>query len=238
MPTVSQSYGEEHHKQAFEIYYRTRNHKFIQRDLKIQYLTVFEWKSKEFRCRAGCQWHGWDEIIEEMAKANEARFALVKEGIVDPILHEHAIRNAIATSNEKPKRLNNILELVRTDEERIQHWEVIYGKAFFTATGIATDYDSARSMSPDSDSMKMLYSRGLNSTSLRDAVAIMAEAQAQVEKIKGRFMLVSPLTVNGVVAEPEKKLTLEQLRDYKKLAENTDPKELEKIRIESSGVKA
>lgn len=226
------TYGAEDHKKAFEVYRRERNFNEVKRVCKINYITAHQWALETFRCPIGCQWHGWEKLIQAALDVNNLRMGLLKDGVVDPVVISDTIATHLGVPyvNEKkpvPLRIRNIVDIIVSDEEKIQHWEMIYCKAFFAATNIAVDYTSAQELSKSQSSLQMIYKQGLTPTSLSDAVRIMGEAQNQIDKLRIKFSVTSS---GEQLKDVKKTLSLEELRNYKQIAESMKPEEIEKLR--------
>lgn len=225
------TYTADQHQQAFEVWYRTRNWSTVAKELGATWTTTKRWSEADYPCQWGCPWHNYDQLIQERDRAHQARVDLLEKGNVDPVAHDVAIRDAIA----KPHNPNEVFEaaplvICRSDLERMGHWEFLWSKVYFHATGIVTNWSEfqGRSVMPEFERLELqekvrgALGGGLAATSLESAVRMLKMIQDQIDGLQGARRRTA-----GDEAGPAKsEMTIQTLRALKKTIKNTPPKKL------------
>lgn len=231
-------YDQEHHKLAFEIYRRTKNMKEVSRTVGCSYLIAHSWKAAH-KCRFGCPYHDWDNLILQEQQTLEARQACIERGEMDPIEHEKAMTDALA--NKSVQTSIAIREMVRSDRERAVQWEYLWGLIYFQATGIPLDFDTLRlknSGEDASDAMKLaleeMYSKSLKVTSLDGAIRALQTVQAQIDQLNGRDTTESSKAREVEVEEAEKVVGIKELRKLKSLLDTATPEQIQEALREAN----
>lgn len=200
-------YTSEEHKEAFEIYYETRTWAAVCRKLNITVPTVMSWSKKDFQCRFGCPYHGWMELIEERRNGIDRTIAASQtlKRDLTPVEIER-----IASSDTKTRRTDRkelISRIVRSDFERITHWEILYSKVLYDLTGLVADVpgiDMAQVLNR-MDTRELMRS-GLHFTNGDVAVKALAYIQEQIMNLRGN---ISP--ANDIEEDQEQIFTLDEL---------------------------
>ena len=213
---MSTRYTAEDHRKAFETWYETRNMAEVASSLGANYLTPRRWRDADFNCSWSCPYHDWDKLMDERDAALHARAQLVNGGNVDPIAHEKAMREAI--NNPDAPRSVVVNNCVRSDLERLAHWEYLYSKVYFDMTGIALDYGSIKE-----EEARAQYRAGLHVTNAESGVRMMKVIQQQIDGLQGAERVRPEISAKQEKAE---QLTLQQLRQMRHLAQSTPPEKL------------
>lgn len=207
----------EHHEKAFNVWCETHNWTKVQKEIGCAYDTPRRWAEPDFRCDEGCPWHGWDRLEREKKASLHAQAALIEQGNFDPAEHDKAIRRVMMGGGLKQEasRIEALQRTVRSDLERLAHWELIYSKMFFIITGQAIDWTNFNDPSTamvgfDAEVIKKrqdVLRSGLSPTSCDQAVKLMRIAEERIFEIMGR-----PKTQAVDEEEKIKTLSLDDLR--------------------------
>lgn len=207
--------GPDLHRKAFEVFYETRNKSAAGRAAGVTYVTIMNWAYEGYNCRFGCPWHGWDKLIEEKEAALTAQMKMLDQGIYDPVRIEKGMQDA--ARNPNAERMFAINKVVRSDMERIGHYEYLYAKVFFHLTGISVAPDNADGFTSeqlDEHCNKYLdkYKQGLILTNFEAGMRVL---NSIVDKIKE---LRNDLGVKDKEDELEGggTVTIEELRTLRK----------------------
>lgn len=243
------NYSMDHHRQAWEIYFSMRTYQAVSDEMGVDYSTITRWAAEDYKCRhPGCQWHGWERLLSEQEAAVAARLQLYEDGNLNPVAHDDAIRRAISPESEPQvgltveenrqrmveiERRKRVLEtLVRSDFERLAHWEYVWSKVFYQVSGQVLDHKAlvnADGLPLSDEQVKELFGKGLKLTSLESAVRAMSVIQDQVDKLKEKIGLHKKMTNDDIGTEGEMSesttpdLTIEDMRLFRDMLENTPP---------------
>lgn len=254
MPNVK--YDAAMHQKAFEIWVETKTYASVQSELQLDFGTVKAW-SGVWACPFACPYHNWEQLDAERAKALSSQLTLYSEGIIDPIAHDKAIRDAmdIAGSmdpnvsldeNAAPgdtfleKRTNIVKNLVRSDIERITHWELLYSKAFFQLTGVRIDYRTlmrnGEPLSPEQFSAEFLE-KGMKLRSFESGIKALATIQEKIEELKRNLGVYGQKTPQEQIEDltnsdnTKRAMNIEDIRKMQALIANTSPEQLEALKL-------
>jgi hypothetical protein len=240
-------YTKDDHERAFQLYFEHRTYQKVADEMGIDYGTVLRWAKEDFDCtHPGCNYHGWDKLIEEKDRAIEARLKLYDEIDLDPVHHDQAVRGVVTqpdltgdlTEQEKRRRIaeadrrHKVIEsLVRSDLERLAQWEWLWSKIMFHATGMVLDYNAIVGVdgSPMSEEeVRKLLGRGLKTTTMEGAVRALKEVQSQIEILKEKIGLQKKVGNEDIgtgqtTDDSRPEMTIEDMRNFKELLENTPP---------------
>lgn len=205
-------YTQEHHQVAFDAWYEYRSWTRVAAAIgpKCTYTTPKRWATAEYSCPFNCPWHNWDALVRERDRAMNERVKLLQNGNFDILDHEKAMKTAIADMRDTGDEIQNadpVLLSLRTDMERLSHWEYLYGKVFYDATGIPITYGKIVE-----EVAVIKYQGGLRSTSLEGAIKMLAVIQDRIDGLKG-----SSKREEEVVEKEAKKLSIEDLRKMRSL---------------------
>ena len=228
------TYTQTDHKRAFEEFVQNRNYSSCAKLIGCNWETVRKWSDPEFNCLFACPWHGWNKLLEERERAHHARMELLNQGNHDPVDHDRAIRGELARTDHE-RRTGEYLtqvahvEIVRSDIERLQHWEYLWSKVYYDATGMVADWRQFRGINGADqleieNKLREHLRVGLHATSLEQCVRMLATIQEHIDKLQGatrRSPSVS--TSDGKIA------SLEELREMRKMLRNTPKKKLETV---------
>jgi hypothetical protein len=223
------------HQKAFEIWYETKNLTRTAEVIGCEYTTIRDWQLDTYKCRYNCPWHGWDRLDKERRAALDARFKLLEDGNLDPLAHQQAMTEAVEKAPDLDSNLRRQLAvdtIVRSDLERISHFELLYGKIFHQATGVAIDHGGIQGLPSGADryqAMQTLYNfASVKTTSMESAVKSLIALSEHIKKlqedlgVKKRTGFVPPTTVEQVPEDkPAPELTIEELRKFRELLEHT-----------------
>lgn len=220
------------HQKAFEVWYKTRNWSTVAKTLDANWSTTKRWSEETFPCSWGCSWHGYDQLIADRDKAHQARMELLDQGNYDPVDHELAMRDAIAKKDPQ----NNVIvsetsmKIVRSDLERLQHWELLWSKVYFHATGVVTtwrEYAGFDTM-PEyerlelKEKVRQALTQGLAATSLEQCIRMLKTIQDQIDGLQGARRRTA--STSGDPAKKE--MTIQELRQLRRHLQNTPPSKL------------
>lgn len=222
-------YGEDHHKTAFETYYRTRNWKDVERAIGCNYQTAFRWSTEDFKCPDSCPWHNWSELIAERDQALHVREELIESGNLCPVDHDAAMRHSVENPKAGKIKRGDILNLIHSDFERIVHLELLYNKVFYECTGLTLDSSAVSKIDPNAN-WEQVFEKGRGIRDLESGVRTLVSLVDQLDQVKQRAGLVRP---DGSSAnndqEEERPLTLEDLRKVRKQIAESSPEQLEML---------
>lgn len=217
---MSQDYGPNDHRKAFELYRECRNLRHVSESLGINYSTIHRWQSAGFACT--CPWHNWKVRLEEVDAGENAKLSLNPLQALDPIQVDQAVRGEEVSKRESL--------LTRSDIERLSQLEFLWSKFYYEITGIVLDVstliEASDSQTPLTDKMQEGYlRRGLTSKNAESATRTLLAIGKEIEEIKERLGLSSAAR-SGDVSKEEgnsapQEMSLEDLRSAKKLLENT-----------------
>lgn len=219
------------HQKAFEIWYRTRNWTSVAKALDAVWSTTKRWATSDYPCSWGCPWHDYDKLIVDRDKALQARKNLIDEGNFDPVSHDLAMREAISRKTDKTQLACNPapMIIVRNDIERIQHWEYLWSKIYFHATGLVTTWREFQGFGALQEferldlenELRQTLTGGLAATSLDQCIRMLKTIQDQIDGLQGANR--KAITNN----EPgRKEMTISELRQLRKKIKATSPSKL------------
>ena len=210
-------YTAEHHRLAFETWYDTHNYSAAAKAVNANYLTPRRWSADDFSCDFNCPYHNWQQLMEERDSALQSRNELINAGNLDPVAHDIAMRKAVSEPGPKGKN-PLVINLVRSDLERLQHWELLYARVYFDLTGIALTHGQLTE-----EESRKTYRMGLSVTNAGEGIRMLKTIQDQIDALQGSDRRSTARTQTPA----REQLTLQQLRRMKKLAENTPPQKLQ-----------
>ncbi len=205
------------HQKAFEIWYKTRNWTSVAQALTANWSTTKRWATHDYPCSWGCPWHNYDELIADRDKALQARKNLIDDGNFDPVSHDLAMRTAISRKTDKTQFASNPapMLIVRNDVERIQHWEYLWSKVYFHATGLVTTwcefqgFGDMPSFERDEleGKLRTTLTGGLVATSLEQCIRMLKVIQDQIDGLQGANRKAITSSTPG-----KKEMTIGELR--------------------------
>lgn len=187
---MSRQWDRTDHEKAFRIWCETHNWSRVHTDIGCNYETPRRWAEDDFQCKDGCPWHGWDRLEREKQASLQAQVELIEQGNFNPTEHDRAIRRVLMGGPSGPNRAELIKRTIRSDLERAAHWEMIWAKAFYTATGQVVEwsqFNGGESIPPEVfETMQQTLRQGMSPTSFHQCVQAMKMAQEQIDLIRGR----------------------------------------------------
>ena len=228
------TYTAEQHQKAFEVWYRTRNWSTVSKELGTTWTTAKRWGESDYPCQWSCPWHDYDKLMDERDAAHQARVELLEQGNMDPVAHDMAIRDAIAKPRAKadPTKVYNSapLKICRSDLERMGHWEFLWSKVYFHATGIVTSWSEFQGQDtmPEFERLELqekirdALGGGLAATSLESAVRMLKMIQDQLDNLQG----ARRRTADDKPGSPKNTMTIEALRKLKRTIKTTSQPKL------------
>ncbi len=219
---MSKRWTKEDHEKAFKVWCETHNMSAVSREVGCSYDTGRRWKDQDCRCPEGCAWHGWDRLEEEKNAAHQAQELLIQKGNFDPIAHDQAIRKILTGGQAPESRAQMIKRTIRSDLERASHWEFLYAKAFYKATGQVVEWSTFQGGSLTEeviDKMQGVMTVGLSPTSFEQCVKVMKICSEEINLIRGRPKAAEDQE------EEDKPMSAEELRAHRALlvAKNSRP---------------
>lgn len=239
---ASRTYGREHHERAFQIWYDAGTYAAVRNELSLDFHTIKSWAGP-FACADACPWHNWEKLKQEKAAAIRAQMELYTKGIHNPLAHDVAVRAAVGAVPDRgydqtptPPTLEDrqraVATVVRSDLERLSHWEYLYAKVFFEVTGLAVDAKLlVRDGVPLSEEqIREKLGQGLSCKTLDAGIRALATVQQQIEGLKmnlGAYNKAHQPNGEVAVPQPKQSMTIDDLRKFKSLVENTPPEQRE-----------
>lgn len=220
------AYSSEDHRLAFETFYQHRTFSSVIETLQIAHTTAQNWSLPSYKCPTGCPWHGYARLIAEREAMNAARSSLLEKGIVDPVAHEEAAKNAI--TNVPDARRQAAEAFLKSDLEILQHWELVYNRVFYDLTKIKLDFQLMKDTEGNWIPIEKFLEPGLHLETASEAIRVMAIIRDRIDSIKLRMGINKPAEeakVEGVPAA-SKQISLQDLREMKEKLRNTDPEVL------------
>jgi len=228
---LMKTYSPEEHKQAFDVWTTTRNLTEAARVIECDWGTVKRWMQMDYLCAFNCPWHGWIELLYEKENALNTKLYLVNAGIGDPVAHDKAIRDAVLNPDTNAPRVEAVDSIVRSDLERVAHWEFIYSKVMYDMTGLVTDWkhfkgSSAEGKTADEieEEVRNVLRGGLHCTSMKDGVRMLKTIRSEIEAIVGNARAAT-----GPISQEDERTSREDLRKLKRLAETLPAEELRSL---------
>jgi hypothetical protein len=220
-------FDQSHHKQAFEIWYDTRNWSTVAKKIGMDWSTSKRWAAADYNCKDNCPWHNWDMLMQERDRALAARDILLLDGVTDPLEHERVMKDAIA-ANTTLQVQKATMDIVRSDTERLQLWEYLFSKIYFDATGIPVDWRVFRSLEPGAnleENVKLVEAlrRGMHCTSFEQCIRTLKVCQEQIDALRGRTIKQEQKKEEEV--EPNS-ISIDELRRMQHLVDSTPPDKL------------
>lgn len=238
-------YSPADHQQAFEHWYEFRNLVKTAEMVGCEYTTILDWKKDTYTCRNHCPWHGWDRLAAQRQAAAEARFQLLANGNIDPLVHSTAIMEAVEkkeceTPDSHSKRLAAVETLVRSDLERISHFELLYGKVFQQITGMTLDHGGIHDLPAGCnrlEQLKLIYNNGsLKIQSVESAVKVLIQITEHIKKlqedlgVKKHHTRVETVETEETEQSSSPELSIEELRRFRAMVEHTPPEKIEHVK--------
>lgn len=249
MPAKKTNYSVSDHKKAFDIYYDLRSYHAVSRELDIDPHTIRRWAGGESSCN--CPWHSWEQLIIERESALEVRLGQIEQGEFDPLAQEQALLDQDPSrfiSEERRLQLRPASRvMIRSDAERLTYLEYLWGKVFYHATGIVTDHAilvDESGVSFEDRIRENYFQRGLDPKSLDSCIKSLRALQEMIEELRRNLGLRKGSSLDGQPAatqekieqaEVQKSLTIEELREFKRLAQTTPP---DKMKLLLAGLRA
>lgn len=230
---ANKAYTAKEHQQAFEIWMESRNYARITAEMGLDYSTSVRWQSPDYRCPFNCPWHNWDKLIEEREVSLQARFELYENNILDPIAHDEAVRKSVgkvsggAMTDDRRAILD---QMVRSDFERLAHFEYLWSKCLYHISGQALDMrvlvDLEGNPLPQ-EQVEKLLGKGLKFKNLEAGIRSLKTLREMLDDTKERLGLQKPRTPEEV-AQPgsvstAQELSIDDLRHFTELLQNTPP---------------
>ena len=132
---MAKQWDKTHHEQAFDAWCETHNWSKVASAVGCAYDTPRRWAEDDFECADGCAFHGWERLERQKNAAIQSQVSLIEQGNFDPVEHNRAIQRVMMGGPNTPNRAELIKRTIRSDLERAAHWELIWSKAFYIATG-------------------------------------------------------------------------------------------------------
>lgn len=222
MAIGKRSYSSEDHKKAFDIFYQHRTFSKVIELLDIAHPTAQNWSLDSYKCPSGCPWHGYSRLIAERESLNLARASLLEKGIVDPVSHENAAKDAMI--NVPDVRRAAAEAFLKSDLEVLKHWEFIYNRVFYDLTKIKLDFQLMKDTDGNWIPIEKFLEPGMHLETASEAIRLLVQIRGQIDSIKVRMGINKPAEAKK--EETAKKISLQDLREMKEKLRNTDPEVL------------
>lgn len=228
------TYTAQDHQRAFEHWYTTRNWSSVAKHLDATWTTTKRWGDADYPCQYGCSWHGYESLMNDRDKAHQARTDLLAKGVVNPVAHEEAMRDAIARKEPGGITVLNPapLQIVRSDIERMGHWELLWSKVYFHATGVVTTWSNYQGLTqmPEFERLELQeklrdsLNGGLAATSLEQCVRMLSTIQDKIDGLQGARRRTA--AESGPVKD---QMTIQDLRKMRKAVLSTPAEKLQRM---------
>ena len=228
-------YTQADHQSAFETWYKTRNWSTVAKSLDAVWSTTKRWGESDYPCSWSCPWHDYNKLMADRDAAHQARTNLLNEGNYDPVDHDIAIREAVSRKGDGLNSTKNppAVVIVRADIERLQHWEYLWSKVYFHATGLVTNWSEFQGMTQMVEFERLeLETRlrdalkgGLAATSLEQCIRMLKTIQDQIDGLQGS----NRRSGNNNNDPGKKEMTIVELRQIRETLKNTPPKKLKNM---------
>jgi hypothetical protein len=190
-------YTIEDHKKAFQLFCERPSYTYVGKIVKAPYTTVQTWSETIFKCPWNCPWHGWNKLIKSSGSAATRSIEMALLGSDSEEDRQAIIKEEVSKviSADKYKQRQSVerhlSEVVRSDLERLSHWEYLYGKVWFDLTGIPLDYRHLRRIQDgepyNASEVVELYGKGLRFESAEKAMYALGHIQGQIDKLRERL---------------------------------------------------
>jgi hypothetical protein len=173
----------------------------------IVYLTILDWSRADYKCTWGCPFHNWDELTKQRdAVINNTldisrqlnTFPSKVDEFSPPVLSDQAAYDPVETANKvnydaklaesKGEVLKLPERIMRPEAERITHWEYLYAKVFYDATGLPIDYSALKNTDFQKkigdENIRTLFAMGYRAKSLESAINMLSTIQDQINALK------------------------------------------------------
>lgn len=254
---------ESDHEKAFLLFSELGSKSAVSRQLQMDRASLVDWSSSTFACPYMCPWHDWDKLIQQRKDAVAAKVELLAGKIYDPEAHEQVIREVVPPDETRTSstmsRRRAVETLVRSDIEVLAHYEFLYNKVFFEATGITLDHPSLAvhfenagfSKSPTPDGKKTPIPTGiqlmelytlstLRCTNLGAAISTLTQIRQQIDELQTSMGVKRKPIVAATeqtdelqdvaLTETTQQLSLEDLRAFRDMVENTPPEHIDLLK--------
>lgn len=218
-------YTIDHHRDSFLKWYECRSFRrtaeTILPGLKSGSIIITNWSKATFRCRWGCPWHGWNDLAKE-------RDMQIQSGIIP--LDKQDLDAADLAEQAKITREEAIKALLKSDIERMTHWEVLWNKVLYHATGILipcayVQGDKGVKIT-DPEKLRAFYKMaGGQPKTLDVAIRSLSVIQGEINKLREYLGIYrSPETaLESDSVQAEKHLSLQDLQNMKNMIEKASP---------------
>jgi hypothetical protein len=176
--------------------------------------TVQNWARSGFRCQWGCPYHGWDDLKKD------------KEDKLAETITNADVESDLASISDLPaqSREEALAELVCSDLEQLLHWEAMYNKALYFATGFVRQsklFETADGKPLTEKQLIETYRRGLLPKTFEQGINTIVKIQEQWIKARERVGLGAkkgqkPPTISTPTKEAapvSKQLSIDELRE-------------------------
>lgn len=219
------SFTAEDHKKAFDAFYQHGTFSKVIEAVGITHQTAQNWSLATYRCPSGCPWHDWPRLVAERKSMNMARASLLEKGVVDPISHQEAAKNALV--NVPDKRREAAEAFLKSDLEILQHYEFCYNRIFYDLTGIKLDFQLMKDAQGEWIPIEKFLVDGLHLETASEAIRLMGMVRDRIDAIKMRMGISKPLEEKKIEGDTTAKaVSLQDLREMKEKLKNTDPEVL------------
>jgi hypothetical protein len=207
-------YTADDHKAAFEAYLEVPTFNHVGRVLGIDSQKASWWASPTFRCKFGCPYHNYPILLREREVAVSENIKLFEEKKGSVSESKAIIKKIVEENHADPDNAATVIatlnKIVRSDLERLTHWEYLYGMVFYQLTGIELDYDHIVDRNGKFKVDAEAYLKASRIDKAEKCVYLLSHIQDQIENIKGR---IAPDNPNAGHQQPQdQKLKIEDLR--------------------------
>jgi len=210
-PRRNRRYTPAEHKLAYEIWRHTNNYSQAARQLDTSQAIIKRWSDKKYRCKFNCKWHGWDDLKRaELLRVDRL-------ATDDTQLEEGQFWDEGNTSI-------NLSGLLRSDEERLNHLELLYTKAYFLATHMLPDSGLIGNERGQVSRQELIevFSSGAQTKSFDVALKAVLQLTDKINEYKERLGVRRKSGQKPVVDENLSELTIEDLNKLRNIWEGMD----------------
>lgn len=209
---MSRHYTSDDHKAAFEAYMEIPTWVHVSRVVDIAPNKAAWWGSPSFKCKEGCPYHNYPALLREREVAVNENILILERG-EGTESSSRAIVKRIVDENHNTNYVSGLIEtlnkIVRSDLDRIAHWEYIYGMVFSQLTGLELSYDLITDRDGRLKADSRDYIKGMRIDKAEKCIYLLSHIQEQIEKLRCR---VAPDTTGVANESQEPRLKIEDLR--------------------------
>ncbi len=205
----------------------------VSEELDITPPTIQRWSRADYVCKAGCQWHGWEELLRHETKRDLATLDIAPpEPPPPPALLP--VPGAVISEIEATQ--DAIRSISKSDIERLCDLEYLYSMIYYDLTNLPVKCkalrDSEGKSRPDPE-VEQIYQMGKKAQSLEAGIRSLSLVMDRIAAIRRTAGLDSavPTPLSGAPSSDQssEKMSLEEAREMMKQIKDIPPEKLHLI---------